>query len=308
MINKHFFRKYNSFFFNFINLYIFYIFSKNKIQTRLNARHVLLVYTFKKSEREALKLALSIAADPDASVEILVPRQEGSPPPTATGSTDALKLSGGSSNVGEAPAAAAVMGPGTGGRRWYEYMDVVVLSSLVFDMEAEGEEAWESVDPISGENGASAHSSNAGSGHGRLNSSGDVGSSNGFVPVDIEALDVVAGGASFDSLARLVQGLPNVRLLQSEDEDLWASALKEEAKDEHRLLVVGRSRKAFLDHDHHHGPQHAQHGPTTFEDFADGVAAPLLVVYPPPSTKHLEKQKQKRRSRRFSLPIGLVDH
>jgi hypothetical protein len=184
-------------------------------------------------------------------------------------------------------------------RRWYNYLDVVVLSSLVFDMD-EQEEAWDETVDASG----TFHAAHAGDAHGRLDLS--IGPGDVVTPppvVDIETLDVVAGGASLESLTRLVQGLPNVRILQTQDvdgDDVWAAALKEEAKDEHRLLLAGQNRKIFLDH-HHHQHQHDQQHQrmTTFEEFADAVAAPLLVVYPPPSAKHLDK----RRSRRFALPV-----
>lgn len=287
--------------------------TKGGPQARLNARHVLLVYGFKKHEREALKLALSMAADPEARVEILVARQPGDEP--LEGATlDGVDNGFGGSNVGEPPKGEGVDNTIDGydvnvdttsasRRMWYEYLDVVVLSSLVFDMDDEKEETWDTVEHtnVGGHLKPDAHQ--------RLDLSigpGDVITPAAAAAVDIEALDVAAGGASLESLVRLVQGLPNVRLVQAQDpDDLWAAALKEEAKDEHRLLLVGQSRKVFLDHhDHHHQHQHHQrNAPTTFEEFADAVAAPLLVVYPPPSAKYQEKHKHKRRSRRFSVPV-----
>lgn len=285
--------------------------TKGGPQARLNARHVLLVYGFKKHEREALKLALSMAADPEARVEILVARQPGDEP--LEGATlDGVDNGFGGSNVGETPSGDSVDSSNDGyddnvdtttasRRRWYEYLDVVVLSSLVFDMDDEKEETWDTVEHtnVSGHLKPDAHQ--------RLDLS--IGPGDVITPaaVDIEALDVAAGGASLESLVRLVQGLPNVRLVQAQDsDDLWTAALKEEAKDEHRLLLVGQSRKLFLDHHDHHQHQHQHHqrnAPTTFEEFADAVAAPLLVVYPPPSAKYQEKHKHKRRSRRFSVPV-----
>ncbi len=112
--------------------------TKGGPQARLNARHVLLVYGFKKHEREALKLALSMAADPEARVEILVARQPGDEP--LEGATlDGVDNGFGGSNVGEPPKGEGVDNTIDGydvnvdttsasRRMWYEYLDVVVLS------------------------------------------------------------------------------------------------------------------------------------------------------------------------------------
>jgi len=258
------------------------------------------VYTFKKHEQEALKLALSWAADPGILVDILIPSPSHLSALDSSAADSAPKVygdevghnndstNGSLINVENASATSALP------RKWYEYLDIVVLFSLIFYVGGGSEESWEasSRDPSPFE-----HLLNAT--HREYQTDGEVGSSS---TSDLSS--------SIESFFRLMHEHANIRISQCEDgeDDVWAAALRRETKDlsqqQQRLFLVGQNRKAFLSPERKNilPKQQDRQKALSFEKFADSLSSPLMVVYAPPSAKLIKKQKQfQRRSRRFSL-------